>query len=90
MERTKKILCAFITALFPDNSSYFGGVVFREVLLNLLIIGVVEDISQAELYFALRFFIGSLAFGYSCLPKNALLGLQIFIPLLYGLLMLLL
>ncbi|HPA24828.1 MAG TPA: hypothetical protein PLS44_04130, partial [Candidatus Cloacimonas sp.] len=46
-------------------------------------------ISQAELYFALSFFIGSLAFGYSCLPKKALLGVQIFIPLLYGLLMLL-
>ena len=89
MERTK-ILPRHLLLLFsPIIAAILGGLLFSGSFIEFTNNWGGRCISQAELYFALSFFIGSLAFGYSCLPKNALLGLQIFIPLLYGLLMLL-
>ena len=89
MERTK-ILPRHLLLLFsPIIAAILGGLLFSGSFIEFTNNWGGRGISQAELYFALSFFIGSLAFGYSCLPKNALLGLQIFIPLLYGLLMLL-
>jgi len=89
MERTK-ILPRHLLLLFsPIIAAILGGLLFSGSFIEFTNNWDGRGISQAELYFALSFFIGSLAFGYSCLPKNALLGLQIFIPLLYGLLMLL-
>ena len=89
MERTK-ILPRHLLLLFsPIIAAILGGLLFSGSFIEFTNNWGGRGISQAELYFALSFFIGSLAFGHSCLPKNALLGLQIFIPLLYGLLMLL-
>ena len=89
MERTK-ILPRHLLLLFsPIIAAILGGLLFSGSFIEFTNNWGGRGISQAELYFALSFFIGSLAFGYSCLPKKALLGLQIFIPLLYGLLMLL-
>ena len=89
MERTK-ILPRHLLLLFsPIIAAILGGLLFSGSFIEFTNNWDGRGISQAELYFALSFFIGSLAFGYSCLPKKALLGLQIFIPLLYGLLMLL-
>ena len=89
MERTK-ILPRHLLLLFsPIIAAILGGLLFSGSFIEFTNNWGGRGISYAELYFALSFFIGSLAFGYSCLPKNALLGLQIFIPLLYGLLMLL-
>ena len=89
MERTK-ILPRHLLLLFsPIIAAILGGLLFSGSFIEFTNNWGGRGISQAELYFALSFFIGSLAFGYSCLPKKALLGVQIFIPLLYGLLMLL-
>jgi len=89
MERTK-ILPRHLLLLFsPIIAAILGGLLFSGSFIEFTNNWDGRGISQAELYFALSFFIGSLAFGYSCLPKKALLGVQIFIPLLYGLLMLL-
>ena len=89
MERTK-ILPRHLLLLFsPIIAAILGGLFFSGSFIEFTNNWDGRGISQAELYFALSFFIGSLAFGYSCLPKKALLGVQIFIPLLYGLLMLL-
>ena len=89
MERTT-ILPRHLLLLFsPIIAAILGGLLFSGSFIEFTNNWDGRGISQAELYFALSFFIGSLAFGYSCLPKKALLGVQIFIPLLYGLLMLL-
>jgi len=89
MERTK-ILPRHLLLLFsPIIAAILGGLLFSGSFIEFTNNWGGRGISQAELYFALSFFIGSLAFGYSCLPKKALLGVQIFIPFLYGLLMLL-
>ena len=89
MERTKILPRHLLLLFFPIIAAILGGLLFSGSFIEFTNNWDGRGISQAELYFALSFFIGSLAFGYSCLPKNALLGLQIFIPLLYGLLMLL-
>ncbi len=89
MERTKILPRHLLLLFFPIIAAILGGLFFSGSFIEFTNNWGGRGISQAELYFALSFFIGSLAFGYSCLPKNALLGLQIFIPLLYGLLMLL-
>ena len=89
MERTKILPRHLLLLFFPIIAAILGGLLFSGSFIEFTNNWGGRGISQAELYFALSFFIGSLAFGYSCLPKNALLGLQIFIPLLYGLLMLL-
>ena len=89
MERTKILPRHLLLLFFPIIAAILGGLFFSGSFIEFTNNWDGRGISQAELYFALSFFIGSLAFGYSCLPKNALLGLQIFIPLLYGLLMLL-
>ncbi|HPX10580.1 MAG TPA: hypothetical protein PLK65_05220 [Candidatus Cloacimonas sp.] len=89
MERTKILPRHLLLLFFPIIAAILGGLFFSGSFIEFTNNWGGRGISYAELYFALSFFIGSLAFGYSCLPKNALLGLQIFIPLLYGLLMLL-
>ncbi|HQM03806.1 MAG TPA: hypothetical protein PLJ90_03785 [Candidatus Cloacimonas sp.] len=89
MERTKILPRHLLLLFFPIIAAILGGLLFSGSFIEFTNNWGGRGISQAELYFALSFFIGSLAFGYSCLPKKALLGLQIFIPLLYGLLMLL-
>jgi len=89
MERTKILPRHLLLLFFPIIAAILGGLFFSGSFIEFTNNWGGRGISQAELYFALSFFIGSLAFGYSCLPKKALLGLQIFIPLLYGLLMLL-
>jgi len=89
MERTKILPRHLLLLFFPIIAAILGGLLFSGSFIEFTNNWGGRGISYAELYFALSFFIGSLAFGYSCLPKNALLGLQIFIPLLYGLLMLL-
>jgi len=89
MERTKILPRHLLLLFFPIIAAILGGLLFSGSFIEFTNNWGGRGISQAELYFALSFFIGSLAFGYSCLPKKALLGVQIFIPLLYGLLMLL-
>ena len=89
MTRTKILPRDLLLLLFPIIAAVLGGLLYSGSFIKFTDNWGGRGISMAELYFALSFFIGSLAFGYSCLPKNALLGLQIFIPLLYGLLMLL-
>jgi len=89
MTRTKILPRDLLLLLFPIITAVLGGLLYSGSFIKFTDNWGGRGISMAELYFALSFFIGSLAFGYSCLPKNALLGLQIFIPLLYGLLMLL-
>ena len=89
MERTKILPRHLLLLFFPIIAAILGGLLFSGSFIEFTKNWGGRGISQAELYFALSFFIGSLAFGYSCLPKKALLGVQIFIPLLYGLLMLL-
>jgi len=89
MERTKILPRHLLLLFFPIIAAILGGLLFSGSFIEFTNNWDGRGISQAELYFALSFFIGSLAFGYSCLPKKALLGVQIFIPLLYGLLMLL-
>ena len=89
MERTKILPRHLLLLFFPIIAAILGGLLFSGSFIDFTDNSGGRGISQAELYFALSFFIGSLAFGYSCLPKKALLGVQIFIPLLYGLLMLL-
>jgi len=89
MERTKILPRHLLLLFLPIIAAILGGLLFSGSFIEFTNNWGGRGISQAELYFALSFFIGSLAFGYSCLPKKALLGLQIFIPLLYGLLMLL-
>ncbi len=89
MERTKILPRHLLLLFFPIIAAILGGLFFSGSFIEFTNNWGGRGISQAELYFALSFFIGSLAFGYSCLPKKALLGVQIFIPLLYGLLMLL-
>jgi len=89
MARTKILPRYLLLLLFPIIAAVLGGLLYSGSFIKFTDNWGGRGISMAELYFALSFFIGSLAFGYSCLPKNALLGLQIFIPLLYGLLMLL-
>jgi len=89
MERTKILPRHLLLLFFPIIAAILGGLFFSGSFIEFTNNWDGRGISQAELYFALSFFIGSLAFGYSCLPKKALLGVQIFIPLLYGLLMLL-
>ena len=89
MERTKILPRHLLLLFFPIIAAILGGLLFSGSFIDFTDNSGGRGISQAELYFALSFFIGALAFGYSCLPKNVLLGLQIFIPLLYGLLMLL-
>jgi len=89
MERTKILPRHLLLLFFPIIAAILGGLFFSGSFIEFTNNWGGRGISYAELYFALSFFIGSLAFGYSCLPKKALLGVQIFIPLLYGLLMLL-
>ena len=89
MERTKILPRHLLLLFFPIIAAILGGLLFSGSFIEFTNNWGGRGISYAELYFALSFFIGSLAFGYSCLPKKALLGVQIFIPLLYGLLMLL-
>jgi hypothetical protein len=87
--RTKILPRDLLLLLFPIIAAVLGGLLYSGSFIKFTDNWGGRGISMAELYFALSFFIGSLAFGYSCLPKKALLGVQIFIPLLYGLLMLL-
>ena len=89
MERTKILPRDLLLLFFPIIAAILGGLLFSGSFIEFTDNWGGKGISEAELYLALSFFIGALAFGYSCLPKNVLLGLQIFIPLLYGLLMLL-
>jgi len=77
MERTKILPRDLLLLFFPIIAAILGGLLFSGSFIDFTDNSGGRGISQAELYFALSFFIGALAFGYSCLPKNVLLGLQI-------------
>ena len=89
MARTKILPRYLLLLLFPIIAAVLGGLLYSGSYMAYTNNKGITDISQAEINLALSFFIGILAIAYYCFSKNILLGLQIFIPLLYGLLMLL-
>lgn len=87
MESTKIMPRHLLLLFFPIATAILGGLLFSGSFRDFTNNWGGRGISQAELYLAVSFFIGAIAFSCYCLPKYALWGLLIVIPLLDGILM---
>lgn len=87
MESTKIMPRHLLLMFFPIATAILGGLLFSGSFRDFTNNWGGRGISQAELYLAVSFFIGAIAFSCYCLPKYALWGLLIVIPLLDGILM---
>lgn len=87
MDNTKLLPRHLTLLFFPIAVAILGGILFSGSFGDFTNNWSGRGISQAELYLAVSFFIGALALAKLCFPKLLIWGLLVFLPLFYGVLM---
>ncbi|MDY0152363.1 MAG: hypothetical protein RBS43_08845 [Candidatus Cloacimonas sp.] len=88
MEKVKIMPRHLLLLAMPILAAVLGGMLTSGNLSAFIAAYGGRGISQAQLYLAISFLTGAIAFSWRCLPKSFTYGLMVFVPLIYGLLVL--
>lgn len=87
MERIKIMPRHILLLALPVLVATVGGILSSGSLETFMSVTGARGISPAQFFFGISLFVGLLAFSWRCFPKNALIAIILFYPLVSSILM---